>query len=104
MIQKDDVKQSQYVALATVYFISVLMVSRYRDIIESNNSINNANENSSENLTASNSPSSNITASEFKRIQNLNDSDTLNGNYLINQFNDLFSYPSKFLHTFLKLA
>ncbi len=32
----DDVKQSQYVALATVYFISVLMVSRYRDIIESN--------------------------------------------------------------------
>jgi len=34
----EDVKQSQYVSLATVYFISVLMVSRYRDIIESNTS------------------------------------------------------------------
>ena len=32
----EDAKQSQYIALTIVYFISVLMVSRYRDIIESN--------------------------------------------------------------------
>nr|AYV89248.1 lipopolysaccharide-responsive and beige-like anchor [Tetranychus evansi] len=30
-----DTKQSQFLALATLYFISVLMVSEYRDIIES---------------------------------------------------------------------
>ncbi|RWS10905.1 hypothetical protein B4U79_03397 [Dinothrombium tinctorium] len=29
-----DTKQSQFLALATLYFISVLMVSKYRDIIE----------------------------------------------------------------------
>lgn len=29
-----DAKQSQFLALATLYFISVLMVSKYRDIIE----------------------------------------------------------------------
>ncbi|CAF3824988.1 unnamed protein product [Rotaria sp. Silwood1] len=32
----DDTKQSQFLALAIVYFVSVLMVSRYRDIIETN--------------------------------------------------------------------
>ncbi|CAF3634388.1 unnamed protein product [Adineta steineri] len=32
----DDAKQSQFLALAIVYFASVLMVSRYRDIIETN--------------------------------------------------------------------
>ncbi|CAF4163133.1 unnamed protein product, partial [Didymodactylos carnosus] len=32
----DDSKQSQFLALAIVYFASVLMVSRYRDIIETN--------------------------------------------------------------------
>ncbi|CAF3278946.1 unnamed protein product [Rotaria socialis] len=32
----DDTKQSQFLALAIVYFASVLMVSRYRDIIETN--------------------------------------------------------------------
>ncbi|KAK7882246.1 hypothetical protein WMY93_028420 [Mugilogobius chulae] len=31
---KDDSKQSQFLALAVVYFISVLMVSKYRDILE----------------------------------------------------------------------
>ena len=29
-----DAKQSQFLALATLYFISVLMVSKYRDVIE----------------------------------------------------------------------
>jgi hypothetical protein len=33
---QDDTKQSQFLALAIVYFASVLMVSRYRDIIETN--------------------------------------------------------------------
>lgn len=33
-----DAKQSQFLALATLYFISVLMVSEYRDIIESKSS------------------------------------------------------------------
>ncbi|CAF3766606.1 unnamed protein product [Rotaria sordida] len=32
----DDTKQSQFLALSIVYFVSVLMVSRYRDIIETN--------------------------------------------------------------------
>ncbi|CAF5021192.1 unnamed protein product, partial [Rotaria sp. Silwood1] len=32
----DDTKQSQFLALSIVYFASVLMVSRYRDIIETN--------------------------------------------------------------------
>ncbi|GAA6079041.1 neurobeachin isoform X1, partial [Tachysurus ichikawai] len=30
----DDGKQAQFLALAVVYFISVLMVSKYRDILE----------------------------------------------------------------------
>ncbi|CAF0884401.1 unnamed protein product [Adineta ricciae] len=34
----DDSKQTQFLALAIVYYASVLMVSRYRDIIESNQS------------------------------------------------------------------
>lgn len=33
---QDDTKQTQFIALSIVYFISVLMVSRYRDIIENN--------------------------------------------------------------------
>ncbi|CAF3646186.1 unnamed protein product [Rotaria socialis] len=32
----DDTKQTQFLALSIVYFASVLMVSRYRDIIETN--------------------------------------------------------------------
>ncbi|KAI3353657.1 hypothetical protein L3Q82_004902 [Scortum barcoo] len=32
--QQDDSKQAQFLALAVVYFISVLMVSKYRDILE----------------------------------------------------------------------
>lgn len=31
---QDDSKQAQFLALAVVYFISVLMVSKYRDILE----------------------------------------------------------------------
>uniref|UniRef100_A0A8C3KKC8 Neurobeachin n=1 Tax=Calidris pygmaea TaxID=425635 RepID=A0A8C3KKC8_9CHAR len=33
-LAKDDSKQAQFLALAVVYFISVLMVSKYRDILE----------------------------------------------------------------------
>ncbi|XP_059409994.1 lipopolysaccharide-responsive and beige-like anchor protein isoform X2 [Carassius carassius] len=33
----DDSKQAQFLALAVVYFISVLMVSKYRDILEPHN-------------------------------------------------------------------
>lgn len=33
-LQQDDSKQAQFLALAVVYFISVLMVSKYRDILE----------------------------------------------------------------------
>ncbi|CAF4275951.1 unnamed protein product, partial [Rotaria sp. Silwood2] len=36
VIVVDDTKQSQFLALSIVYFASVLMVSRYRDIIETN--------------------------------------------------------------------
>ncbi|CAF1038662.1 unnamed protein product [Rotaria sp. Silwood1] len=32
----DDTKQSQFLALSIVYFASVLMISRYLDIIETN--------------------------------------------------------------------
>ena len=34
---KEDSKQAQFLALAVVYFISVLMVSKYRDILEPQN-------------------------------------------------------------------
>ena len=30
----DDSKQAQFLALGAIYFVSVLMVSRYRDILE----------------------------------------------------------------------
>jgi hypothetical protein len=36
LFQQEDSKQCQYIALSIVYFMSVLMVSRYRDIIENN--------------------------------------------------------------------
>uniref|UniRef100_H2YT42 BEACH-type PH domain-containing protein n=1 Tax=Ciona savignyi TaxID=51511 RepID=H2YT42_CIOSA len=32
--KQDDTKQSQFLALAVVYFVSVLMVSKYRDILD----------------------------------------------------------------------
>src|SRR5690606_27161980 len=38
-----DTRQSQFLALATLYFISVLMVSKYRDIIEPKNNERPAN-------------------------------------------------------------
>ena len=31
---QDETKQAQFLSLAIVYFISVLMVSKYRDILE----------------------------------------------------------------------
>ncbi|XP_077059368.1 lipopolysaccharide-responsive and beige-like anchor protein isoform X2 [Siphateles boraxobius] len=38
----EDSKQAQFLALAVVYFISVLMVSKYRDILEPHNDKRNA--------------------------------------------------------------
>lgn len=32
--QQEETKQAQFLSLAVVYFISVLMVSKYRDILE----------------------------------------------------------------------
>uniref|UniRef100_H2YT40 BEACH domain-containing protein n=1 Tax=Ciona savignyi TaxID=51511 RepID=H2YT40_CIOSA len=34
LVNLDDTKQSQFLALAVVYFVSVLMVSKYRDILD----------------------------------------------------------------------
>ncbi len=70
--KKDDAKQSQYLALSIVYFISVLMVSRYRDIIEANN---NVNSNSHQQVT--NTPFVN---SVRDKQRHLNDSLSLNTN------------------------
>lgn len=36
-VLQEDSKQAQFLALAVVYFISVLMVSKYRDILEPQN-------------------------------------------------------------------
>lgn len=33
-VLQEETKQAQFLALAIVYFISVLMVSKYRDILE----------------------------------------------------------------------
>ncbi len=42
IIGVEDPKQAQYIALAMVYFTSVLMVSRYRDVIENNSTTSKA--------------------------------------------------------------
>ena len=79
----DDAKQSQYIALSTVYFISVLMVSRYRDIIESNSSNTSgvATTNSSVNSTPTmGSRDLNNQENINKRFQNMNDSVSMNTN------------------------
>ena len=79
----EDAKQSQYIALSTVYFISVLMVSRYRDIIESNSSNTSgvATTNSSVNSTPTmSSRDLNNQDGINKRFQNLNDSASINTN------------------------
>lgn len=34
ILLKEEAKQAQFLALAIVYFVSVLMVSKYRDILE----------------------------------------------------------------------
>uniref|UniRef100_A0A8C1VVM5 Neurobeachin n=1 Tax=Cyprinus carpio TaxID=7962 RepID=A0A8C1VVM5_CYPCA len=43
----DDSKQAQFLALAVVYFISVLMVSKYRDILEPQREIGRSSKNPS---------------------------------------------------------
>lgn len=74
----DDVKQSQYVSLATVYFISVLMVSRYRDIIESNsNGIQSSD-------TSSNSHSD-VASNDTIKKQGTSSSDSVSLNENTNQ-------------------
>ena len=32
--ESEDNRQSQYVALVVIYFVAVLMVARYRDVLE----------------------------------------------------------------------
>lgn len=32
--ESEDSRQSQYVALVVIYFVAVLMVARYRDVLE----------------------------------------------------------------------
>jgi neurobeachin len=34
LVRQEETKQAQFLSLAIVYFISVLMVSKYRDILE----------------------------------------------------------------------
>lgn len=34
LVKQEETKQAQFLSLAIVYFISVLMVSKYRDILE----------------------------------------------------------------------
>uniref|UniRef100_A0A7N6BZH0 LPS-responsive vesicle trafficking, beach and anchor containing n=1 Tax=Anabas testudineus TaxID=64144 RepID=A0A7N6BZH0_ANATE len=47
----EDSKQAQFLALAVVYFISVLMVSKYRDILEPHNDKKHPRRSQSENNT-----------------------------------------------------
>uniref|UniRef100_A0A665TPM4 Neurobeachin n=1 Tax=Echeneis naucrates TaxID=173247 RepID=A0A665TPM4_ECHNA len=49
----EDSKQAQFLALAVVYFISVLMVSKYRDILEPHNDKKNPQRSQSKNCTGS---------------------------------------------------
>jgi hypothetical protein len=67
----DDAKQSLSIGLSTVYFVSVLMVSRYRDIIETSQSSNNTPSNQS-NSSVESTPNLNL-----KRL-NLNNQDNKN--------------------------
>ncbi|CAF3907510.1 unnamed protein product [Rotaria magnacalcarata] len=71
----DDTKQSQFLALAIVYFASVLMVSRYRDIIETNQT--NLSRQTS---TISATPSSRQVSTSDVTVDtnSLNDSTTIN--------------------------
>ena len=71
----EDAKQSQYIALSIVYFISVLMVSRYRDIIEANS----ITANSTTNITST--PVAGKDSVQGKRnFQSLADSASINTN------------------------
>ncbi|XP_030866045.3 lipopolysaccharide-responsive and beige-like anchor protein isoform X1 [Gorilla gorilla gorilla] len=55
----EDSKQAQFLALAVVYFISVLMVSKYRDILEPQN------ERHSQSCTETGSENENVSLSEI---------------------------------------
>ena len=84
----DDVKQSQYISLATVYFISVLMVSRYRDIIESNNNNNVTSSSETSSISHADLTSNGTGGKSF------NESETLNGN-------STFSYIYIYIYIYL---
>ncbi|MGH0169024.1 UNVERIFIED_CONTAM: hypothetical protein FKN15_055882 [Acipenser sinensis] len=59
----DDSKQAQFLALAVVYFISVLMVSKYRDILEPQRETARSGSQSARNIRQEiNSPTKNPTA------------------------------------------
>ncbi len=74
----EDAKQSQYITLATVYFISVLMVSRYRDIIEN---INTGASMSSSGVSSTPSSIGKRTGQEHStRLPSLNDSASITTN------------------------
>ncbi|KAI5612990.1 neurobeachin isoform X6, partial [Silurus asotus] len=58
----DDSKQAQFLALAVVYFISVLMVSKYRDILEPQREIGRSSSLSGRSIRQEiNSPTSTVT-------------------------------------------
>ncbi|KAG5837509.1 hypothetical protein ANANG_G00240020 [Anguilla anguilla] len=62
----DDSKQAQFLALAVVYFISVLMVSKYRDILEPQREIGRSSSQSGRSIRQEiNSPTSTENPSAF---------------------------------------
>uniref|UniRef100_A0A665VYE5 Neurobeachin n=1 Tax=Echeneis naucrates TaxID=173247 RepID=A0A665VYE5_ECHNA len=62
----DDSKQAQFLALAVVYFISVLMVSKYRDILEPQREIGRSTSLSGRSIRHEiNSPTSTVTHCSF---------------------------------------
>ncbi|XP_064029130.1 neurobeachin isoform X4 [Pogoniulus pusillus] len=71
----DDSKQAQFLALAVVYFISVLMVSKYRDILEPQRETARSGSQAGRNIRQEiNSPTSTETPTVFP--ENIKDKDT----------------------------
>ncbi|XP_010015473.1 PREDICTED: neurobeachin-like, partial [Nestor notabilis] len=71
----DDSKQAQFLALAVVYFISVLMVSKYRDILEPQRETARSGSQAGRNIRQEiNSPTSTETPTVFP--ENIKDKET----------------------------
>ncbi|XP_048804307.1 neurobeachin isoform X8 [Lagopus muta] len=71
----DDSKQAQFLALAVVYFISVLMVSKYRDILEPQRETARSGSQAGRNIRQEiNSPTSTETPTAFP--ENIKDKET----------------------------